>query len=257
MQNKSGVQRIQILGVPVDSITQESLHLKIETIINNLSKALILNVNVHCINLAFENSWLRSFLNSADIVFCDGAGVVLGANLLGKQIPERITYADWVWKLAELSDEKKFTLYFLGASPGVSEKAADRLLERFPNLQVVGTHDGFFDKSIGSKENEKVIDEINKLKPNFLILGMGMPIQERWLMENWDCIDANIALTGGAVFDYVSGELPRAPTWMTNNGMEWLGRLLIEPRRLWRRYLIGIPQFFWRILLQRFGILKI
>jgi N-acetylglucosaminyldiphosphoundecaprenol N-acetyl-beta-D-mannosaminyltransferase len=82
-----------------------------------------------------------------------------------------------------------------------------------------------------------------------------MPLQERWLMENWDHIDANVALTGGAVFDYVSGELQRAPRWMTDNGLEWLGRLLIEPRRLWKRYLIGNPLFIWRVLKQRLGLL--
>jgi N-acetylglucosaminyldiphosphoundecaprenol N-acetyl-beta-D-mannosaminyltransferase len=189
------------------------------------------------------------------LVFCDGAGVMLGARLLGHHIPERITYADWIWQLAEFAEPRGFTFFFLGARPGVADKAAASLKARYPALRVVGTHHGYFDKTPGSAENEAVIEQINAVKPNILIVGFGMPLQERWLRDNWDHIDANVALTGGAVFDYVSGELQRAPRWMTDNGLEWLGRLLIEPRRLWKRYLIGNPLFIWRVLKQRLGLL--
>jgi N-acetylglucosaminyldiphosphoundecaprenol N-acetyl-beta-D-mannosaminyltransferase len=139
----------------------------------------------------------------------------------------------------------------------VADKAAANLKARYPDLRIVGTHHGYFDKTQGCAENEAVIEQINTVKPNILIVGFGMPLQERWLMENWDRIDANVALTGGAVFDYVSGELRRAPRWMTENGLEWLGRLIIEPRRLWKRYLIGNPIFLWRVLKQRLRLLHI
>ena len=97
----------------------------------------------------------------------------------------------------------------------------------------------------------------NAVKPNILIVGFGTPLKERWLMENWDRIEVNVALTGGAVFDYVSGELRRAPRWMTDHGLEWLARLIIEPCRLWKRYLIGNPLFLWRVLKQRLGLLSL
>ena len=248
---------IVIMGVKVHPLRIGELHQEIENIIHNDKHGLILNVNANCLNLAYKNAWMRDLLNSADTVFCDGLGVKLGAKILGSDIPERITFADWMWQLASLSESHQFTMFFLGALPGVAEKAATQLQERFPKLLVVGTHHGFFDKAPGSVENEAVIKNINSIKPNILIIGFGMPVQERWLMENWDHIDANVALTGGAVFDYVSGNLHRAPSWMTDNGMEWLGRVLIEPRRLWRRYLIGNPLFLWRIFLQRFGILRL
>jgi len=175
---------------------------------------------------------------------------------LGYNIPQRITYADWMWQLAEFAESHGFTLFFLGARPGVADKAAARLKERFPNLRIVGTRHGYFDKDAGSPENEAVIRKINAAKPNILIVGFGMPLQECWLMENWDRIEANVALTGGAVFDYVSGELPRGPRWMTDHGLEWLARLIIEPRRLWKRYLIGNPLFLWRVVKQRLGLLR-
>jgi N-acetylglucosaminyldiphosphoundecaprenol N-acetyl-beta-D-mannosaminyltransferase len=249
--------RPEILGVSVDALTVATLHDRLQSLVAHQLKATVLNVNVHCLNLAYTRPWLRNFLNQAEIVFCDGAGVMLGAKLLGYHIPERITYADWVWQLAAFAEPHQFTFYFLGARPGVAQQAADNLLKKHPNLKIVGIHDGYFDKTTGSEENKAVIAEINRLKPNILMLGMGMPMQEQWLMENWDDLEVNIALTGGAVFDYISGNLQRAPQWMTDNGLEWLGRLLIEPRRLWKRYILGNPKFFWRILRQRFGFIRL
>ncbi len=245
---------VNILGVNVHALPIHKLHIEIENFIIQNDKALVLNVNVNCLNLISKNPWLHNFLNSAEIVFCDGAGVILGAKILGSVIPERITYADWLWQLAEFAELKDFTFFFLGAHPGIAEKAATRLRAHFPSLKVVGFHHGYFDKTLDSPENEALIRKINEANPNILVLGFGMPLQEKWLMENWKNIDANIALTGGAVFDYISGNLRRAPTWMTNNGFEWLGRLLIEPRRLWRRYLIGNPLFLWKVFKQRLGL---
>lgn len=148
------------------------------------------------------------------------------------------------------------TFYFLGGRPGVAQKASQRLKEHSPDLRIVGIHHGFFDKTPGSSENDKVVHMINRVKPNILIIGFGMPMQERWLMENWDQIEANVVITAGAILDYVSGTLRRGPKWMTDHGFEWLARMIIEPRRLWKRYIIGNPLFVWRVLKQRMGLLK-
>ena len=250
------INPFSILGVKVHPITVAELHEYIGNIIKNDQKASILNVNVHCLNLAYKDTALKQTLNKSDLVFCDGAGVILGAKILGYQIPERITYADWMWDLAKFCAENKFSLFFLGAKPGTAEKAAKQLLKRFPDLQITGVQHGYFEKSSGSAENEAVIEKINTAQPNILVLGFGMPMQEHWLMENAGRIQTNIFLTGGAVFDYVSGSLQRAPGWMTTHGLEWLGRLLIEPGRLWKRYLLGNPVFLWRVFLQRLGLLR-
>lgn len=240
-----------MLGVGVDPLTVESLNAEIGRKIRSRGHALVLNANVNCLNLAHGDSALRTFLNEAEVVFCDGAGVMLAARLLGRRIPERITYADWIWRLAAYAADERFSMYFLGAWPGVAEKAADRLKVRYPNLRIAGIRDGYFDRSAGSPDNEAVITEINAVAPDILIVGLGMPLQERWLMENWPRLDARVALTGGAVFDYVSGDLRRGPRLLTDNGFEWLARLLIEPRRLWRRYVVGNPVFLWRVMRQR------
>lgn len=247
------VDKVDVMGIGINPLTLDELLRQIAGIIDRKERALVLNVNVHAYNLAFSQPWLVSLLNEAEIVFCDGAGVILGARLLGKRIPERITYADWYWQLASLAERKEYSFFLLGARPGVAAKAAEKLREKYPRLRIAGFRDGYFDMSAGSEDTATLIRQINAAAPDILTVGMGMPLQERWLRDNWDQLEAHIALTGGAVFDYISGELQRPPRWMTDNGLEWLGRMLIEPGRLWRRYLVGNPQFFWRVLKARFG----
>lgn len=238
---------ISLLGVKIHPLTRPALRHFIAQSIHSNARVLALNVNVYAMNLAYENPWLRRFFNQSGITFTDGAGVIFAAKLLGRRIPERVTYADWMWELASIAEEEGYTLFFLGAEPSVAEQAAARLRQRFPKIKIVGVRHGYFDKNPQSAENAELVAAINQLRPNILITGMGMPIQERWLMENWERLNVNIFLTGGAVFDYISGKLSRAPRWMTENGLEWLGRLLIEPRRLWKRYILGNPLFLWRI----------
>lgn len=242
---------INILGVQVHPLTVDQLHEELAQLIETDSHAEVLHVNVHGMNLSADNPWLRDYLNQAEIVFCDGAGIILGARILGQHIPERITYADWMWQLAEFAAARGYSFYFLGAKPGIAQTAADRMIAHFPELKIAGVRDGYFNKDNGHPDNEAVLADINAARPNILVVGMGMPMQERWLLDNWNRIDANIALTGGAVFDYISGDLKRAPTWMTDNGLEWLGRLLIEPRRLWQRYIVGNPVFLARVIRER------
>jgi N-acetylglucosaminyldiphosphoundecaprenol N-acetyl-beta-D-mannosaminyltransferase len=120
-----------------------------------------------------------------------------------------------------------------------------------PDLRIAGVRHGYFDHRAGSPENGLVVAEINAARPDILLVGLGMPLQERWLMENLHGLDVGAALTGGAVFDYASGKLRRGPRLLTANGLEWLARLIVEPRRLWRRYLLGNPLFLARVIGQR------
>ena len=244
--------RFNLLGVKFTLYSSDDLLETMACAVDYRKRALILSGNVHAFNLAYQFPWLKAFMNEASCIRIDGVGVRLGARVLGCHIPPRITWADFAWDLAEFSASRGHRLFFLGGRPGVARAAADRLRARFPELRVVAAHHGYFDKTPGCEENEAIITMVNDARPDILIVGFGMPLQERWLMENWERLDVPVALTGGAVFDYVSGNLRRAPRWMTDNGLEWLGRLLIEPRRLWRRYLVGNPLFLWRVLKQRF-----
>jgi N-acetylglucosaminyldiphosphoundecaprenol N-acetyl-beta-D-mannosaminyltransferase len=245
-------EEVRILGVKVDSLSADELDAALASFVRRDERSLILHVNVHCLNLTKHNAWLRGFLNSASIVFCDGAGVMVGARILGKRIEQRIPITEWIWQLASLAEAQEFTLFLLGGRPGIADEAAAELERRFARLQLVGAYHGYFDKTPGSLENEKVITMINTARPDVLIVGFGMPVQERWLMENWERLDAKVTLTGGAILDRVAGHLRRGPRWMTDNSLEWLSRLAMEPARLWRRYLIGNPAFLLRVLRERF-----
>lgn len=247
---------VELLGIKVASITVNQLLENIYALANNSdSPCLVSNLNIHAANLSYQDKKFREFMRRSTLTFCDGAGIILAAKILGHTIVERITYADFMWKLAEFSSERGLSLYFLGADQGVAEKAKTHLEIKCPDLKILGTFHGFFCKEKTSQENLDVLNSINAVKPDLLIVGMGMPLQEYWILENIEKLEAKVILNGGAVFDYISGELRRAPRWMTDNGFEWLGRLIIEPRRLWKRYIIGNPLFFWRIFVHH--ILKI
>jgi N-acetylglucosaminyldiphosphoundecaprenol N-acetyl-beta-D-mannosaminyltransferase len=238
---------INLLGVRVDDLPLERFLQKITETVTQNRRAIVSYANAHALNIAFEQAWFKTFLNSSEVVFCDGFGVWLGGWLTGQQINHRHTPPDWINQLAA-SGDGQLTFYFLGARSGVAERAGLALKKKVPNCKVVGTHHGYFYKSKSSPENLDVIRRINNAKPNLLLVGFGMPTQEAWIMENWDDLQVNIAMPVGALFDYLAGETPRGPRAMTNYGLEWLGRLIIEPRRLWKRYLIGNPLFIWRII---------
>lgn len=233
------------LWVPVTLVSVPALHAAIVDIVAAGRKELVLNVNIHAMNLAYELPWLRDLFLRTRIVFCDGAGVMVALRLFaGVRVPGRVTYADWMWQLATLCAERRYRLYLLGGKPGVVEQAAEQLRARNPSLEIVGCHHGYFAKH--GVETAAVIAEMNATRPNVVVVGFGMPLQEQWLDANLDTIDANVVLTGGAVFDFVSGTVPRGPRILLDHGGEWIARLLFEPRRLWRRYLVGNPLFMLR-----------
>jgi N-acetylglucosaminyldiphosphoundecaprenol N-acetyl-beta-D-mannosaminyltransferase len=245
--------KANILGVLLDLVTLDEVLAYLEQVVQNGQRALVAHAHVMGLNLAYEQAWFREFLNRADLVYCDGMGVRLGGRILGHTVPQRFTLADWMGALAGMACRQHFSLYFLGNPPGVAQRAAEKLRQSYPGLEIVGTHHGHFDKTVASAENQAVLRQINAARPDILLVGMGMPIQERWLLENWASVQANVALTGGAIFEYVSGDLKRGPRWMTDHYLEWLARLCISPRRYTWRYLRDNPLFLYRILHQKYA----
>lgn len=255
-EDRESIPAADILGVHVSALTEANLHRIIAEAIDNGKKVLLPNVNAHALNLAFENPWLKEFFNQSTAVFPDGSGALFAGRMQGYPFRERVTYADWLWRLAGFCAERGYSLFLLGGRETVAQLAAKALIAKHPRLIVAGTHAGYFDKSPQGAENEAVIAEINQVMPDILIVGFGMPLQEQWLMENWGVLKVHVGLTGGAAFDYISGQLRRPPRFLADHGLEWLGRLMIEPGRLWRRYLLGIPLFILRVARQAFGRLS-
>jgi len=240
---------INILNVNTSLITTTALHDKLEEYIVGNIKSLILNVNIHAINLAQKDNEFRRILNSSSIVFCDGYGVKLGAWLINKKIPEVISYGEWVWELSKLCSVKNYSVFILGGLPGDSEKAAKRLMNKYKALNIIGTHHGYFEKN--GEENLSIVEKINNLKPDVLLCSFGMPIQEKWLSENHKNINAKVFLAGGGCVDLLSGRAPSAPKWLLKTGFRWLFRFTYEPRRVFKRYIYGIPLFIFSIIKQR------
>jgi N-acetylglucosaminyldiphosphoundecaprenol N-acetyl-beta-D-mannosaminyltransferase len=209
----------------------------------------VMYVNAHVLNQSFSNAGLRSALKTSDLVYCDGYGVRLAAKAIGLAVPHRMTGADWIWGMAALCEASGKSMYLLGSDPGAAREAADALRRWYPRLKITGTHHGYF--KVGTPHSERVLEHIAENKPDMLLVGMGTPLQEEWVSHYFDQLDAPVVWTVGALFDYVSGRVPRAPHWMADHGLEWIFRLAIEPRRMWRRYLLGNPVFLWRVWNER------
>lgn len=241
---------VAILGTRFHKIT---VHHLLEFIVDAAKlgkKTIVGNVNVRAMNFAYEMPWYRDFLNSADLVFCDGFGVLLGARLLGNpvQSEHRMTSADFIEDLALSCEKQDVSLFLLAGKPGIVDKAIAKFAMITPNLRVQGHH-GHFAKT--GKENASVIKRINDFQPGILYVGFGMPLQERWILDNIDNIEARVFLPLGGCLDIYTNTLYRGPRLLTENGLEWLVRLLTEPLRLWERYILGNPLFLYRVLRQR------
>jgi N-acetylglucosaminyldiphosphoundecaprenol N-acetyl-beta-D-mannosaminyltransferase len=245
------MSKANVLGVNIDCVRLEEVLRLIRRAVQEQRRLLITHTHVRGLNIAYEQAWFRQFLNRADLVYCDGMGVKLGGRLLGCDIPERLTLADWVYPLVEMAQADGFSFFFLGNPPGQAEKASARLQALYPGLKIVGAYHGYFDKKPGMPENEAVVAQINAAKPDILLVGFGMPAQERWLDENWPRLEVRVAITCGGLFEYITEDLARGPRWMTQHYLEWLARLLIAPRRYAWRYLVDNPRFLYRLLRQK------
>jgi N-acetylglucosaminyldiphosphoundecaprenol N-acetyl-beta-D-mannosaminyltransferase len=237
-----------ILGIHLDVVDKSGLCEAIVSSITEGSRDVYAYANIHAINLAQQHPRFKAFLNSAHVVYCDGEGVRLGARLLGFSLPPRIVLTYWVWELCALCVERGYSMFFLGAHEDVIRYAAEHAALRFPALRIKGWHHGYFDKQ--GPENDAIIQTINHAAPDILLVGFGMPVQEDWIEAHQGRLAVHAILPAGSLFDYMAGVKSVAPEWMANHGLEWLYRLLQEPGRLWKRYLIGNPLFFTRVLLQ-------
>jgi len=241
-----------IFGVEVETAPPADLLRRILAYAETGEHRRVAYVNAHVLNQSSSDPALRSALSRSDLVYCDGYGVRLAAKAIGLEVPHRMTGADWIWGVAALCEAQGRSVYLLGSNPGASQEAAACLKRWYPRLDVRGTHHGYFE--IGTPHSERVIEHIAEHRPDVLLVGMGTPLQELWVDHYFERLDARVVWTVGALFDYVSGRVQRAPHWMADHGLEWIFRLAIEPRRMWRRYLLGNPEFLWRVWKQRNGM---
>ncbi|MDP9223472.1 MAG: WecB/TagA/CpsF family glycosyltransferase [Actinomycetota bacterium] len=206
--------------------------------------AFVAHANVHTVNLAFSDPSYRDVLNGADLVLNDGKGVMLAARALGTPFPQDLNGNFFAPLVLRRAAEHAWPVFFFGARPGVAERAARDLEETLPGLEIVGVRDGY--SAVAGDED--VVRAIRDSGAILLMVGLGNPAQEVWLNRHLHETGAKIGIGVGAFFDFQARAVPRAPRWMNRWGLEWIYRLAQEPRRMWRRYLVGNPLFLLRVL---------
>ncbi len=212
---------------------------------------LVTHYNVHGFNLSMQLPWYHEFLQSADIAHCDSIGMLKALHFMGIKLPSdyRASYTLLMPRLLAYCNWYGFSLFLLGGKPETLEQALGLQRAQFPNLRLTGHH-GYFslqDPFI----NDHIIDQINLFQPQILLVGMGMPRQEQWIHLYRHRLNVNVVMTGGAVIDRLAGIVSDCPPWLSNVGLEWIYRLVGEPKRLASRYLLGNPALFLSLALAR------
>jgi len=200
-------------------------------------------VNPDCLNIAWGRAAYRRVLQQADRVLPDGIGIHIGCRMRGQMLRENVNGTDMFPLLCEAASAAGRSLYLLGARPGIAAAAAENMQRRFPDLTIVGVRDGYFEAA----DEPAVIDAINASGADILLVAFGAPRQDLWIAANAERLTVRVAFGVGGLFDFYSGRIPRAPVWLRELGLEWAYRLLQEPGRMWRRYVIGNPLFLFRV----------
>ena len=237
-----------LLGIWVNALTISDLNALIAEAVEKGERWVIANHNLNSLRLYHEDPKMREFYARSDYIHVDGMPLILLGRLLKLPLrrEHRVTYADWIYPLMAEAAQQGWRVFYLGSKPGVAQQGAEILSEKYAGLEIA-TADGYFDARPDSADNQAILEMINSYQPQVLMVGMGMPRQEHWLVDNLDRLRVNAILPAGAAMDYVAGAVPTPPRWAGRWGLEWLFRLISEPKRLWRRYLVD-PWFVLKLL---------
>jgi N-acetylglucosaminyldiphosphoundecaprenol N-acetyl-beta-D-mannosaminyltransferase len=234
---------VTILGVPIINCgLDQGIHL-IEHLIDNRKSQLVVFANAHTLNLAHERLEYQAVLKNAAMVLRDGVGVAWAIKKKGFVPLHNFVGTDFLPEFFNRTVHKGYRVFLLGSKPGIAKKAAEKLTTWVPGLIIAGYDHGYFK----DHKSDQIIDRINATHSDILLVAMGNPKQELWIARHLNRLNVPVCMGVGALFDYFGGFAKRAPRWMLNANMEWIFRLLIEPKRLWKRYCIGNPKFILRV----------
>jgi N-acetylglucosaminyldiphosphoundecaprenol N-acetyl-beta-D-mannosaminyltransferase len=222
---------------------------------NNQKAKYMACANPHSLVEAASDSVFNQALHQADVLLPDGAGILVAAKLLKLHVPERVAGTEFFLALTELCNQQdNVRIFFLGSTDFVLEKLVERVKRDFPKVDVCGVYSPPFKAEFSEADNAEMIAAINTAKPNVLWVGMTAPKQEKWILANKDQLDVNFIGAIGAVFDFYAGTKKRAPQWICKLGLEWLPRLLREPKRLWKRNFVSTPLFLLAVFKQKWVV---
>ena len=235
--------KIDVMGVLFDNVTMEQALDRAETLMEAKASAYCVTPNGEIVWEAMQDPAFRSILNEADLVLPDGASVVLGSRILERPLQEKVAGIAFAEALVQRMAARGGRLYLLGGRPGIAEKAAENLTAKYPGLVICGTADGYF------KEDEAAVRKLREAKPDVVFVCLGSPKQEYFMQKYLAQSGAKLMIGLGGTLDVVAGTLKRAPKWMQKLQLEWLYRLICEPRRIGR--MMRLPKFVFAALKKR------
>jgi N-acetylglucosaminyldiphosphoundecaprenol N-acetyl-beta-D-mannosaminyltransferase len=237
--NRRPEERVQVLGGSMDLVRPEEVFHFVAGKIAARESAVVANHNLHSLYLIRKDEKIAEFFRTADLTEVDSVPLIFWARIVGRASRRfhRCTYLDWRDAFWERAIQENWKVFFVGGAPGVGEAAAARIHADWPGARL-RTHHGYFDAAPGSAENQAVVEAINAYRPDIVLVGMGMPRQEIWVLENQAKLGPCVTFTVGGAFDYEAGVQLASPRWMGQVGMEWLFRLMVDPQRLFTRYCV-------------------
>jgi len=238
-------KKINLLNIPIDAITMQETLQKVENTILLKKQIHHTVVNAGKVVLMQTDKELEKSVIEADIINADGKAIVWAANLLGHKLPERVSGIDLMEELVKRSFEKGYKCFFLGATQDVVNRLVEIYKEQYSDDIIAGYRNGYFEKN----EEEQIAKEISDSGANMLFVAITSPKKEIFLNTYKNQLtNVNFVMGVGGSFDVIAGKVKRAPLWMQNLGLEWLYRVMQEPKRMWKRYLVGNTKFIWLII---------
>lgn len=243
------MNKIRFFNIQLDAISmQETVDLVKQRIFENtFTQHVVVNV-AKIVNMQNDRA-LADSVNSCDIINIDGMGVVWGCRFLGLNVQERVAGVDLFFQLNSMAEQEKFSVFYLGAKQAIVQETARKMQQKHPALEIAGYHHGYF------WENEKeVVQQIRESGAKLLFVAITSPKKENFINKWRDQLGSNFVMGVGGTFDVVAGKVKRAPLWMQNAGLEWLYRVMQEPGRMWKRYLVTNSKFGWLLLKEKFRV---
>jgi len=242
------MKRINFFGIEMDSLSMDETVDLIDKRIaaGHFTQHVVVNVT-KMINMRRDPE-LRSSVQFCDIINIDGMGVVWGARWLGHEVPERVSGVDLFHRLLSLSAQRNYPVFLLGAKPEIVKKVADKVTVQYPKLNIAGYHHGYF-----WDDEKAIVEKIKRSGARLLFVAISSPKKENFINRWKDQLGVDFVMGVGGTFDVVAGKVKRAPVWMQKTGLEWLYRVIQEPRRMWKRYLVTNSKFAWLLVKEKFN----
>ena len=235
--------RIDVLGTKFDDLTMDEALARGEALMEKHAASYVVTPNPEIVMLCREDAATAAAVEAASLVIADGIGVIYGAKILGTPIKQKLPGIDFTTALMERMAKKGQSVFLFGAKPGVAEAAAEKLQKRFPGLVIAGTNDGYF------SDDAPIVSKISAAKPDLLLVCLGAPKQEKWMHSHTGTIDVGLMIGAGGSLDVFAGTVERAPEKWRKAGLEWLYRLLKEPKRIGR--MMKLPLFLLLVCAQK------